>query len=76
LRTRRTIAITTILIGILLLAISGFTVITGQYAEDSWLTAAVGAVLLVIGLILFITDRLETLLSGGQTALVDGLQAG
>jgi hypothetical protein len=65
-----------IIIGVLLLAFSGFIMITGQNTEDSWLIAATGAVLLVIGLILFITDRLETLLSGGQTALVDGLQAG
>jgi hypothetical protein len=35
-----------------------------------------GALLVVIGLLLVITELMETWLSKGQTALVDGLQAG
>jgi hypothetical protein len=38
--------------------------------------AAVGFVFLVAGLLLLMTDVLETWVSRGQTALVDGLQAG
>ena len=38
--------------------------------------AAVGALMLVIGLLLLITEFMENWLSKGQTALVDGLQAG
>jgi len=37
---------------------------------------AVGAVLALIGLLLLITELMEMWLSRGQTALVDGLQAG
>jgi hypothetical protein len=40
------------------------------------LLVVAGAVLLVIGLLLLITELMETWLSRGQTALVDGLQAG
>jgi len=38
--------------------------------------ALVGAILLVVGLLLLITDLMENWLSKGQAALVDGLQAG
>ncbi len=37
---------------------------------------AAGAVLLVVGLLLLVTELLERWLTKGQTALVDGLQAG
>jgi hypothetical protein len=40
------------------------------------LLGVAGAVLLVIGLLLLVTELIETWLSRGQTALVDGLQAG
>lgn len=35
-----------------------------------------GAVLLMVGIFVFVADLIETFLSRGQTALVDGLQAG
>jgi len=38
--------------------------------------AVAGAILLVIGLLLLITELLENWLAKGQAALVDGLQAG
>lgn len=38
--------------------------------------AVAGAILLVIGLLLLITELLENWLTKGQAALVDGLQAG
>jgi myo-inositol-1(or 4)-monophosphatase len=38
--------------------------------------ALAGAILLVVGLLLLITELMESWLSKGQAALVDGLQAG
>jgi len=38
--------------------------------------AVAGAILLVVGLLLLITDLMENWLTKGQAALVDGLQAG
>jgi hypothetical protein len=38
--------------------------------------ATAGALMLIIGLLLLITELMENWLSKGQTALVDGLQAG
>jgi len=35
-----------------------------------------GAILLLVGIFVFVADLIETFLSRGQTALVDGLQAG
>jgi hypothetical protein len=40
------------------------------------LFGGVGAVLLGVGLLLLITELMEVWMSRGQTALVDGLQAG
>ncbi len=37
---------------------------------------AAGAIMFVVGLLLLITELMESWLSKGQTALVDGLQAG
>ncbi len=37
---------------------------------------AAGAILFVVGLLLLVTEIMESWLSKGQTALVDGLQAG
>ncbi len=38
--------------------------------------AAGGVVFLIVGVLILVADLFETLLSRGQTALVDGLQAG
>ena len=35
-----------------------------------------GAILLIVGILVFVADLFESFLSHGQTALVDGLQAG
>ena len=40
------------------------------------LVGGIGVLLLIIGLIVLITEILESFLSRGQTMLVDGLQAG
>ena len=39
-------------------------------------TIILGVLLLVVGILIFITDLFESWLSHGQAALVDGLQAG
>jgi hypothetical protein len=36
----------------------------------------VGIVLIIVGLVLLVTEIMETWLTQGQSALVDGLQAG
>lgn len=76
LRARTAISLVTITVGMIFLVLFVLAVIAHESGLDSWLFAVAGVVLLVIGLALFVTDRLEALLSGGQTALVDGLQAG
>jgi hypothetical protein len=43
--------------------------------EDTTLIIG-GVVLLVVGIFVYVADLIETFLSRGQTALVDGLQAG
>ncbi|HUK50831.1 MAG TPA: hypothetical protein VLV18_07325 [Terriglobales bacterium] len=75
-RARTAISLVTITVGMIFLVLFVLAVIAHESGLDSWLFAVAGVVLLVIGLALFVTDRLEALLSGGQTALVDGLQAG
>ena len=40
------------------------------------LVVVLGTVVLMVGLIVFVTERFESWLNRGQSALVDGLQAG
>jgi len=58
-----------------------------MWAVFQWLSSSVftfndtvlmvgGAVLVIVGILMFIADLFEAFLSHGQTALVDGLQAG
>lgn len=46
------------------------------FTFDDTVLMMCGAVLVVVGVLMFIADLFETFLSHGQTALVDGLQAG
>ena len=75
-RTPKIVASTVTVLGVIILAFSAVTVMAHGPALNAWLSAALGVLLIVIGLALLITQLLESLLSGGQTALVDGLQAG
>jgi len=43
---------------------------------DDTVLMVCGAVLVIVGILMFLADLFETFLSHGQTALVDGLQAG
>jgi TctA family transporter len=63
-------------LGVVLVIFSAVIVIMHGSALDAWLTVAFGVLLMIIGLALLITEHFEAWLSGGQTALVDGLQAG
>jgi hypothetical protein len=64
-------------LGIVLIAFAILLVIirSGPFANVPILAAA-GALLLVIGVLLLITELMENWLTKGQAALVDGLQAG
>ena len=75
-RIRRVIALTMIVLGVILTIFSVVTVMMHGSALDAWLSGALGVLLIVIGLAFLVTQRFEAWLSGGQTALVDGLQAG
>ena len=76
LRARKIIASTITVLGLIILAYSIVTALSHGASLNVWLTATTGVILVVIGLALLITTLLEAWLSGGQTALVDGLQAG
>jgi zinc transporter ZupT len=77
LRPRSILAIAMMVLGILLAVFSiGFYLFHISSALNLALFGVVGAVLLVVGLLLLITELIETWMSRGQTALVDGLQAG
>jgi len=77
LKKRRVLSVILSLAGFLLL-VSGIvnwvfsSVVT---FEDTSLIIG-GAILLLVGIFVFVADLIETFLSRGQTALVDGLQAG
>jgi len=62
--------------GILLAAVSLFSLVEGDSMLSWVIPLAVGALLCVAGFVLLIMELLETWLSKGQKALVDGLQAG
>jgi len=65
-----------VVIGLVLVAVSVAYMVGGAPMLEWALPMAGGAIVFVVGLVLFITDLLETWLSKGQSALVDGLQAG
>jgi len=63
--------------GIAILAFSIFSLAVHNAAfGEVPVVAVAGAVLLAVGLLLLITELMESWLSKGQAALVDGLQAG
>jgi hypothetical protein len=62
-------------LGIVLIAFA-IVLMLIHYALFVPVLGAAGALLLVIGVLLLITELMEDWLSKGQTALVDGLQAG
>ncbi len=76
-RTRGIIALVMMALGIVLIAFSiGSMLAHYTPFPNVPVLGAAGTLLLVVGLLLLITELMETWLSKGQTALVDGLQAG
>jgi uncharacterized membrane protein YidH (DUF202 family) len=71
------VALALMALGVVLVAFAILSVIirSAPFANVSILAAA-GALLLVIGVLLLITELMENWLTKGQAALVDGLQAG
>lgn len=66
-----------IILGILLVGFSIWSYVSRSLSTLSVsLIGGVGTVLLGVGLLLLITELMEVWMSRGQTALVDGLQAG
>jgi hypothetical protein len=66
-----------VVLGIVLVAFSiGSYVFHSSSVLNVTLFGVGGVVLLVVGLLLAITELMETWMSRGQTALVDGLQTG
>jgi len=49
---------------------------SSAFGADSTVLMLCGLCLVVVGILVFVADLFETFLSHGQTALVDGLQAG
>jgi len=77
LRTRGVVAMVLIALGISFIALAIGSMLTHYAAYVSApILATAGALMLIIGLLLSITELMENWLSKGQTALVDGLQAG
>ena len=62
--------------GLFVLIASATLLVLRSPPLDSWLGITLGAVLVLVGLALMVTDLFEKWLSQGQRALVDGLQAG
>jgi len=76
LRTRGVVAIVLMVLGISLIALAIGSMLTHYASYASVPIATAGALMLIIGLLLVSTELMENWLSKGQTALVDGLQAG
>ena len=76
-RSRRTKGLLAFGVGLLLITFSIFSSVTHtERFLDPIFLGVIGVVALVVGLFLLMTDLFESWLSRGQTALVDGLQAG
>jgi len=70
------IALIIIFAGISLVVVAALSVIAGARMLNWLIPLGVGGFLLIAGFVLLITELMETWLSRGQRALVDGLQAG
>ena len=76
-RTRKLLGLFLATLGLVLPAASlSVAVLYYNLGIGSGVVAAMGILFFVLGVEVLITDILEVWLSGGQAALVDGLQAG
>ncbi|HUO43163.1 MAG TPA: hypothetical protein VMU35_09320 [Methylomirabilota bacterium] len=77
LKLRKGVAIILVLTGLLTFVAGLSSWIVNAYAPfSSTVMIILGVLLLAFGIIVMIIERLESWLSHGQAALVDGLQAG
>ena len=70
------IAVTLMAVGIVTMVGSALSLAVYSAGLESIFGIVVGAVLILVGLVLLVTELMETWLNRGQSALVDGLQAG
>jgi uncharacterized membrane protein HdeD (DUF308 family) len=76
LRPRVIFSVIMIFVG-LVLVVSSVAFVMAHAPPLNWIVlASLGVLLIAAGLVLLITDLMETWLTRGQSALVDGLQAG
>ena len=76
LKVRKSIAIILILLASVVSVVGIWSWIIGMNPPLGFITILLGLLLLVVGILIFITEMFESWLSQGQAALVDGLQAG
>ena len=77
LKKRRVVSGILFVLGVVLLMWGVFQwLFSSVFTIDDTVLMMCGAVLVVVGILILIADLFETFLSHGQTALVDGLQAG
>ena len=75
-RARVVIAVIMVVAGMFLAAVSVLAMIEGASWLNWIIPLGIAGILCIAGFVLLITELLETWLSRGQKALVDGLQAG
>ncbi len=75
--SRKTIGKAMVMLG-LALVLSAVILSIGGYVSGVWFWAQVvsGALVLIVGIVVLVTELLTAMWSRAQTSLVDGLQAG
>ena len=63
-------------VGVSLVALAVILIVSNESTLSWIILVAIGSILFLIGTVLLIMELLETWMSRGQRALVDGLQAG
>jgi cytochrome c oxidase subunit IV len=76
LRPRLIVALILVAAGIVAAFVSALSLMANSPTLNWVLGVVLGAVLILVGLALLVTELMETWLTRGQKALVDGLQAG
>jgi zinc transporter ZupT len=77
LRPRTTLAVGMIISGAALIVLAIGSLAAHYSFNLNWtITGGTDALLLIVGVLIFITEMIEDWLTHGQTALVDGLQSG
>jgi len=77
LKVRKTVAVLLILLSVMSFLLGLLSWVAGVHSPLNLIvTIILGVLLLVAGILMFITEMFESWLSNSQAALVDGLQAG